>query len=421
MHTRLFFLVIFFLAVGSAPAQYGAQMMRKLASPKFHGRGYYKQGDVKASKFISKEFRKSGLLPVGGSYFQPFSFPVNTFPGKMRVTVGSQTLVAGKDYIVSPACPSVKGTFSLMRLPAGEEGITLPLPDFTAAGFSNSFILVDKSDADSAGAATLDSLLRNPPDVKGVVVVEPRKLTWSVSTKVSDRPFIRIMKDVLPATADHITVDIESRFAESYATRNVIGWIPGTTNADSFVVFTAHYDHLGRMGKRALFAGANDNASGTAMIMELARHYAKPENRIGKSILFMAFAGEEAGLIGSKYYVENPLLPLNKIRFLINLDLMGNGEDGIMVVNGEIHETEFSLLENINKEHNLLKTVGKRGTARNSDHYWFSHHGVPAFFLYTTGGSKAYHDIFDTPDQLPMSEFDDVQKLLKEFVGKLGK
>src|SRR4030095_9120627 len=108
---------------------------------------------------------------------------------------------------------------------------------------------------------------------------------------------------------------------------NVLGMVPGTLYPDSFIVFTAHYDHLGRMGKKALFPGANDNASGSAMIIDLARYYAQPANRPKCSLLFIAFAGEEAGLIGSRYYTENPILPLEQIKFLINLDLMGNGEE----------------------------------------------------------------------------------------------
>jgi aminopeptidase YwaD len=415
MKTAKGILLILFCSIFSFTsfAQYGKNVMERLVSPSFHGRGYYKNGDARAAKYIRNEFRKTGLQPVGNNYYQNFTFPVNTFPGKMKIKLGEKNLVPGKDFIVSPAAPSVKGTFLVMN-------VSLPLPDFKSKDYSETFLLVDKSGADSTGSAKLDSLMRNPPNVKGVIIAEPKKLTWSVSTKVNDIVFIRILKDALPAKAEQITLNIQNRFVESYATQNVIGLIPGTTNADSFIVFTAHYDHLGRMGKNALFAGANDNASGTAMIMELARHYSKPENRIGKSILFMAFAAEEAGLIGSKYYVDNPLLPIDKIRFLINLDLMGNGEEGMMVVNGELHETEFAMLEEINLQKQLLKTIGKRGTARNSDHYWFSHNGVPAFFLYTTGGSKAYHDIYDTPQQLPMDEFDDIQTLLKDFVSKLG-
>lgn len=405
--------IFFFINPKISPGQHHVETIKKLTSSSFHGRGYYKKGDHRAADFIEDEFRKAGLKPVGGSYFQSFSFPVNTFPGKMDVVIGNKKLIPGKDFIVSPACPSVKGKFNLIKL-------TLPLPDFSARDYSNDFLLIDKTGLDSTSASLLDSISRFPPMVKGVMIAEPTKLTWSVSQKVNEKVFIRALRDSFPFGATTIELNIENQFIPSYSTNNVIGYIPGTTNPDSFIVFTAHYDHLGRMGKKTIFPGANDNASGTAMIIDLARYYSKPENKIAKSILFIAFAGEEAGLVGSKYYVENPLLPIDKIRFLINLDLMGNGEDGIMVVNGEIHEKEFGMLDSLNNQYQLLKTIGKRGTAKNSDHYWFSHRGVPAFFLYTTGGSKAYHDIYDVAEKLPLTEFEDVKKLLAEFVSILG-
>ncbi|HMT29627.1 MAG TPA: hypothetical protein PKD91_10140, partial [Bacteroidia bacterium] len=140
-----------FLFVTECHSQYAQEVIRKLSSPSFDGRGYYKQGDNKAAKFIREEFIKAGLADVSGSYFQPFQFPVNTFPGKMNVSMGNKKLIAGKDYIVSPACPSIKGTFSIFTL-------TWPLPDFTAKDYSNYFILVDKSSVDSTGAAAFDSL-----------------------------------------------------------------------------------------------------------------------------------------------------------------------------------------------------------------------------------------------------------------------
>ena len=407
----LFLLHLFFSSDGYC--QNPKVTIEKLASPSFNGRGYYKKGDAKAAEFIRKEFQKYGLSPVNGTMFQQFSFPVNTFPGRMTVTMGNKKLVAGKDYIVSPGCPSVKGTFKLIPL-------KWPLPDFTNSDYSNDFLLVDKSDLDSTAAAAFDSIIRNPPMVKGVIVVEAKKLTWSVSQRVNDQVFIRVLKDSFPANAQQIKLDIQNKFIPKYETKNVMAMIPGTTNADSFLVFTAHYDHLGRMGKQTLFPGANDNASGTTMILELAKYYSHPENRPAKSLLFIAFAGEEAGLVGSKYYTDNPLLPLSKIRFLLNLDLMGNGEDGLMVVNGEIYENEFKLLEEINKEQQLLTTIGKRGKAKNSDHYWFSEKGVPAFFFYTTGGSKAYHDIYDVPDAIKLDEFEDIEKLMYSFVKELG-
>jgi hypothetical protein len=394
-------------------AQYHVDVIKKLSSPEFHGRGYYKKGDVKAARYIASEFQKAGLQPAGKSFLQAFTFPVNTFPSKVEVKIGNKAMAPGKDFIVSPACPPTKGTYPLIR-------IQPPFPDFNARDYSNEFLLFDKSGLDSVSLKQMDSLMRALPDVKGAVFVTD-KLTWSVSQSVGGKSVIRVMRDSFPADAQTITLDVRSKLIKDYKTYNVAGYVPGTTNPDSFIVFTAHYDHLGRMGKHALFAGANDNASGTAMIMDLARYYAKPENRPAKSVVFIAFAAEEAGLVGSKYYTENPLLPLNTIRFLINLDLMGNGDEGVMVVNGEVHEQEFLMLESINNVSGYVKTLGKRGKAANSDHYWFGEKGVPAFFLYTMGGSKAYHDIYDLPDTLPLTEFEDVQKLLRDFVRIVGR
>ncbi len=394
-------------------SQYANDVIKKLASPSFNGRGYYKNGDGKAADFITQEFIKAGLQPVKGNYIQPFAFPVNTFPGKMKVKIGKHKLVPGKDYIVSPACPSIKGKFEVHK-------VTFPLQTFNMFDNGNDFILLDKSGLDSTGMAAIDSISRNPPPVNGVIVAEEKKLTWSVSVKPNSQAFIRVFKSAIPDDAKNIELDIESKFISEHKTQNVLGMVPGSLYPDSFIVFTAHYDHLGRMGKKALFPGANDNASGTAMIIDLARYYGQPANRPKCSVLFIAFAGEEAGLIGSRYYTENPILPLEQIGFLINLDLMGNGVDGVMVVNGELHEKEFNILDSLNKNQNLVKEIGKRGKARNSDHYYFSERGVPAFFLYTQGGSKAYHDIYDVPSAIKLEEFEDIKTLLKGFVNELA-
>ena len=87
------------------------------------------------------------------------------------------------------------------------------------------------------------------------------------------------------------------------------------------------------MGKNTFFPGANDNASGVAMLLQLANYYSKPENQPDYSICFIAFTGEELGLLGSKYYVQNPLFPLNQIKLLINMDMVGTGDEGITIVN----------------------------------------------------------------------------------------
>lgn len=139
--------LLILLQFSSVSGQYAEQTLKKLASPSMQGRGYYKNGDDKAAEFIRKEFKSIGLQPVNGNYFQPFTFPVNTFPGKMKVTVGDKKLTAGQDYIVSPSCPTVKGEFNLVKA-------TLPLQQFKATDF----ILIDKTGLDSASAAAMDSI-----------------------------------------------------------------------------------------------------------------------------------------------------------------------------------------------------------------------------------------------------------------------
>jgi Zn-dependent M28 family amino/carboxypeptidase len=154
-----------------------------------------------------------------------------------------------------------------------------------------------------------------------------------------------------------------------------------------------------------------------SVLLNLVKHYVK--NPPKYKTLFIFFAGEEAGLLGSKYFVESKVVDLKKIKFLINLDLLGTGDDGIMVVNGYTFEKQFSLLESINKEKNLVKEIKRRGKASNSDHYWFSEAGVPCFFIYTLGGIKAYHDIYDVAKTLPLTDYVDVFKLVTEFTNQL--
>jgi aminopeptidase YwaD len=155
-------------------------------------------------------------------------------------------------------------------------------------------------------------------------------------------------------------------------------------------------------------------------VLSLARYYgAHPQPY---TMAFILFAGEEAGLVGSKYFTQNPLIPLSQIRFLVNLDMEGTGIDGITVVNATIYPKEFALLRQINQKGNYLAAVNPRGKAPNSDHYYFSEKGVPAFFMYTLGGIRAYHDVFDISATLPLNKYEDLFKLLLKFNdGLMGK
>ncbi|UOQ65886.1 M28 family metallopeptidase [Hymenobacter volaticus] len=156
------------------------------------------------------------------------------------------------------------------------------------------------------------------------------------------------------------------------------------------------------------------------MLLELAAYYALPENRPAYSVVFIAFGAEEAGLVGSSFFVNHPLVPLDRIRFLVNLDLLGTGSEGVTVVNARELPSQFQLLQRLNEARHAVPSLLARGRAANSDHFPFSEQGVPAFFLYTRGGITAYHDVQDRAETLPLTAFASVFGLVSSFLDALG-
>ena len=104
---------------------------------------------------------------------------------------------------------------------------------------------------------------------------------------------------------------------------------------------------------------------------------------------------------------------------MLNLDIMGSGEEGITVVNSTLFPKEFDLLKSINAKKRLLKEIKPRGPAANSDHYYFTEAGVPAFFIYTMGPNKHYHDVEDRYEALSFEAFDSLNRLLLAFIRKI--
>ncbi len=353
---------------------YVRKTLNTLTSPDLWGRGYTKNGMTKAADFISGEFKSFGLLPMDGkTYKQQFNFSVNTFPGKMELSINGKKLTPGKDFIVEQASRGVSA-------------------------------IADLEQKDSLNfLAPANRLLITLAD----------KLTWSVAQNVNDYTQILVKKTALTASPQKVEANIENLFIPDFKASNICAIVKGTTNPDSVIVITAHYDHLGGMGKETYFPGANDNGSGISFLLSLAKYYAANPQKY--SIAFICFAGEEAGILGSKYFTENPLIPLKNIRFLFNVDMVGTGETGATVVNATQYPKEFALLNQVNDAGKLLVKINPRGKAANSDHYFFTEKGVPAFFLYTQGGISAYHDVFDRAETLPLTVYENLFKLFTGF------
>jgi aminopeptidase YwaD len=375
MKTFISFLTILFsLTLSAQDISYNHKIVDTLTSPTFWGRGYTKDGMKKAAAYLANEFKTLGLKSLSQKdYLQKFSYPANTFPGIMEVSMNNEKLIPGVDYLVSADSRGIKVRGSLEQ--------------------KDSVTFVDTENK--------------------IIVTLEKKLTWDASQKVENYTIIQLDKNKWKDIPKTIKVNIENKFIKKFDAANVCAMVAGTQKPDSFIFITAHYDHLGGMGKDTYFPGANDNASGVALLLSLAKYYATHPQKY--SICFILFAGEEIGLLGSKYYTENPIVPLKNIRFLTNTDLAGTGVDGITVVNATEFPKEFALMQKINTDGKYLKAVNPRGKAANSDHYFFTEKGVPSFFFYTLGGIAAYHDVFDKAATLPLTEQADLMQLLIKF------
>ena len=408
------------ITAGAQDIDFAHYVVNKLAAPNMEGRGYVNYGSHQAAEFIAQEMVKSGIRPFRDTYSQTFHLNVNTFPGTMMAIIDGKNLKPGADFLVSASSPAVNQVFELIFPDKKDFTDPAKLQKLAEKDLKSSMTAFDRSELKGDAARIADSLLNyNFLNAGGYLLINSNnKLVWSVwPGEIQKRfPVIEVREDVLPRKPKNIAISFEAIYKKDVELRNILGFIPGTTAADTFLVFTAHYDHLGRMGSETYFPGANDNASGVAMMLDLARYFSKSANQQKYSIAFIALAGEEMGLKGSSYYVEHPFFPLERIRFLINLDMVGTGSEGITVVNGTVYTDAFAKLQSINTANEYLTNVASRGESCNSDHCPFYQKGVPSVFIYSRGKEfLEYHNIYDLPEYLPFTKYDEIFRLLRDF------
>jgi putative aminopeptidase FrvX len=222
----------------------------------------------------------------------------------------------------------------------------------------------------------------------------------------------------------HFAFNFELKYQE-IKTENVLAFLPGTNKKEEILIVSAHYDHIGKTAHK-IFNGANDNASGSAAMMEIARKFQQASDeghKTKRSILFAAFTGEEKGMFGSKYFVENSPFPLSKITENLNIDMLGRTD--------EFHDTsQYIYLLGANHLRPKLKTISdsvnqistklqldyKYDQADNylyqsSDQASFVQKGIPAIF-YFNGLHKDYHQASDTADKINYEAIQKVAQLI---------
>ena len=231
-----------------------------------------------------------------------------------------------------------------------------------------------------------------------------------------DKPIVWVTPEAIQGVK-RVKLDVDNAFLKDYELFNVIAKVEGARH-DSCYVFTAHYDHLGNLGRRVYYPGANDNASGTAAIVTLAAHYAK--HRPSYDMYFVAFSGEDANLRGSTYFAEHPVVPLEQIRYLFNIDMIGDDNPVQYCEVSDAGMGRYARFEEVNAEGRLFQALNRGALAANSDHYPFAVRGVPCIFLENQEGSAFpyYHTPEDNMKTVRFDSYELVFKLVTGFIDK---
>ncbi len=219
--------------------------------------------------------------------------------------------------------------------------------------------------------------------------------------------------------------------------KNIVGELDGAGPlAKETVVVGAHYDHLGYGGtggsragllkKPQIHHGADDNASGSSVVMELARRFAATPNRQGRRLVFICFSGEELGLEGSKWYCDHPLFPLEETTAMFNLDMVGRLRpdektkiDNVLVEGAPTGKSFNDLLDAVNKKYHLELSRKADSLPANSDHYSFYKKKVPVLFFWT-GYHPDYHKPTDTADKINAAGMAKIADLSMDVVSALA-
>ena len=418
MKKRTLFGILF--AVAFAAVQVNAQdldhykqIVKELSSSKYQGRGYAKDGANKAGKYIEKEFVKAGVDEV---VCQPFKLDINTFSGKMKMWADGKKLTPGVDFSMREYSPGVYGTFPVYHVDTLNYDPEKMFADLAKPEYANCLVACefwfayrhgkDFARLQKVGECTNAGLIQ--------IWTSPIKFYKAYGHRVVDKPIVWMTPEAVEGVKT-VRLKVDNKFLTSYECFNVIAKVEGLRH-DSCYIFTAHYDHLGNLGRRVYYAGANDNASGTAAIVTLAAYYAK--NKPEYDMYFIAFSGEDANLRGSEYFAKNPIVPLEQIKYLFNIDMIGDNNPVQYCEVSDEGQLGFALFEEINNENHYFKGLNRGDLAANSDHYPFASRHVPCIFLENEEGDafKYYHTIYDTYENAIFSSYEPIFKMITNFV-----
>lgn len=407
-------LLVTSLQVSAQDIVHFRKIVKELSSSKYQGRGYARNGIIKAGEYIGRQYGKAGADEV---IFQPFTIDINTFAGKMEMSVDGKKLTPGDDFTLREYSPGAHGEHTLYFIDTLNYNTGKIFADIAKPENKGCFVVCDFWFTYKHGK-DFKKLQSNECQNGGVIFTweEPLKFYKAYGEKVYDKPIIWTLADVVEG-ASSIKVDIDNKFLPQYESCNVIARVDGKRH-DSCYVFIAHYDHLGNLGKGLYFPGANDNASGTAGLITFAQHFAK--SRPEFDVWFISVSGEEANLRGSTYFTEHPVFPLSRIKYMFDLDMIGDNNPVQYCEVSDAGMAAFPLFEQINAEHGYFEKLHRGDLAANSDHYPFAVLGVPVIFFENEQGDAFpyYHTAHDDISTMRFETYEPLFKLIDEFIAR---
>jgi hypothetical protein len=440
-----------------------------LAHDSMLGRDTPSRGLELTAQYVADQFRRFGLRPGGenGSWLQRYPITrrrLELATSRVLLKSGATSVTASLDRAARFVTGDVPGApvggpvvllggavtpdaIARMKL---RDKVVLYVHDYSkpipanasqvarAIRVSKPSAIVAISNVDSAAFAArlprrapervgMDLRLNSPPSV------EVSEYVVAALLRAAGVDLAEVRKSAAPVSRDlpglTATVDLKETITDSLSAPNTIGIVEGSDPAlrEEYLVFSAHMDHIGVTPGPldSINNGADDNASGTAGVIELAEAFSRPGAGPRRSVIFLTVSGEEKGLWGSRYFSEHPTVPIGQIVADLNLDMLGRNWADTIVAIGKEHSDLGATLERVNAAHPELRMAAiddrwpeERFYFR-SDHYNFARKGVPALFFFN-GVHEDYHRVTDSPDKINSEKESRILKLLYYLGEEIG-
>ena len=421
------------------------ELLSTLVEGEMSGRGTGQEGYFKAAAWFASKLESYGFQPGGtdGSWYQGVPFiKLSTQPDQCYFRVGDEEAIAGKSLGISDFAGTYEGD-----LPVTLATVTKERPAPVDGSMEGRLLIVQ-----AEGRISWDDafILKSRPACVLIVADEARVRNEAVNQSEQTPSTIPVAMvtaaaanqlagkcglnasffgDATPARNLVVTSSqtVKSKLVidrEAIDVPNVVGWYPGSdeTLRQEYICVGAHLDHLG-VQRGELFPGADDNGSGSAAILQVAKAIHTNPIKPKRSVLLMAFCAEERGLLGSKHYVAHPLKPLSDMICMLNIDMIGRNEETssepasenantIHLVGSKDHSAELhAMVETANKSVGFVFEYDEENRVDGrSDHASFSEKGIPVTFLFG-GFNPHYHKTTDTMDGINFSKIANAARL----------